>query len=184
VVRSISRLVALCLLAAAGLGTVFIVGMRTKAPVVIDGVRRFNRAVTNPLVLRSAGSPGASASVIRHVGRRSGLTYQTPVGPSIVGEAIVIALPYGRRADWVRNVVASGAAMLIHEGRIVSLRDPELVSTGQVMAELPSSEQRTLRVSKSTSACGFVLIRPFDRSGCRWSRFVGRSTTGSEVSGL
>src|SRR5687767_8959102 len=49
--------------------TVFLVGMRTKSPAVVDRVRRFNRAVTNPRVLRSAGSPGASASVIRHVGR-------------------------------------------------------------------------------------------------------------------
>src|SRR5215213_2744877 len=95
--------------------TVFVLGMRTKSPVVMDRVRRFNRAVTNPRVLRSAGSPGASASVIRHVGRVSGRSYETPVGPFAVGDDFVIALPYGSGTDWVRNVLTHGAATLVHE---------------------------------------------------------------------
>ena len=53
------RLVAGAVVALAGLATVFLVGMRTKSPAVLDRVRQFNRAVTNPRVLRSAGSPGA-----------------------------------------------------------------------------------------------------------------------------
>ena len=108
-------------------------------------VRRFNRVVTNPRVLRSAGSPGASA-VIRHVGRISGRSYETPVGPIAVGDDFVIALPYGPGADWVRNVVASGSATLVHEGRTVPVHQPELVPTAEIIRELPSSEQRTLRL--------------------------------------
>jgi deazaflavin-dependent oxidoreductase (nitroreductase family) len=124
----------------------FLLGMRTKAPVVQDRVRRFNRAVTNPRVLRSGGRPGASASVIRHVGRVSGRAYETPVGPHAVGDGFVIALPYGPNADWVRNVVAAGSATLIHEGRTVAVDEPEVVATADVIAELPKSEQRTLRL--------------------------------------
>ena len=140
------RLAAGTVVALAALATVFLVGMRTKSPAVVDRVRRFNRAVTNPRVLRSAGSPGASASVIRHVGRRSGRSYETPVGPFAVGDVFVIALPYGPGADWVRNVVANGSATLVHEGRTVPVHEPEVVSTAEVMADLPSSEQRTLRL--------------------------------------
>jgi deazaflavin-dependent oxidoreductase (nitroreductase family) len=132
--------------AIAAVFTTFVLGMRTKAPIVQDRVRRFNRAVTNPRVLRSAGKPGASASVIRHVGRVSGRAYETPVGPHTVGDGFLIALPYGPGADWVRNVVANGAATLVHEGRTVAVNEPQVVATATVIGDLPKSEQRTLRL--------------------------------------
>jgi hypothetical protein len=144
--RWLVRLVAAALLAAAALAAVFLVGMRTKSPVVTDRVRRFNRAVTNPRVLRSAGTPGASASVIRHVGRVSGRSYETPVGPFAVGDDFVIALPYGPGADWVRNVLTHGTATLVHEGRTVPVHQPEVVPTTLVVEDLPPSDQRTLRL--------------------------------------
>ena len=146
VAKWVVRLVGTMAMALAVVAMVFLVGMRTKSPVVVDRVRRINRAVTNPRVLRSAGSPGASASVIRHVGRVSGRTYQTPVGPFVVGEDFIIALPYGPDADWVRNVMADGSATLVHEGRTVPLHQPEVVPIAEVMRDLPASEQRTLRV--------------------------------------
>jgi hypothetical protein len=144
--RWLVRLVGAALLATAALAAVFVVGMRTKSPVVTDRVRRFNRAVTNPRVLRSAGTPGASASVIRHVGRVSGRSYETPVGPFAVGDDFVIALPYGPGADWVRNVLTHGTATLVHEGRTVPVHQPEVVPTTLVVEDLPPSDQRTLRL--------------------------------------
>jgi deazaflavin-dependent oxidoreductase (nitroreductase family) len=144
--RWLVRLVAGAVVALAVVVTVFLVGMRTRSPAVVDGVRRFNRAVTNPRVLRSAGSPGASASVIRHRGRVSGRVYETPVGPFAVGDGFVIALPYGPDADWVRNVLAHGSATLVHEGHTEPVHQPEVVATAEVVRKLPSSQQRTLRL--------------------------------------
>jgi deazaflavin-dependent oxidoreductase (nitroreductase family) len=140
------RLVVGAFVGFAVVATVFLVGMRTKTPAVVDGVRRFNRAVTNPRVLRSAGQPGASTSVIHHVGRVSGRSYETPVGPFAVGDGFVIALPYGPGADWVRNVMAKGSAMLTHKGRTVPIQAPEVVPVAEVIDALPSSERRTLRL--------------------------------------
>jgi deazaflavin-dependent oxidoreductase (nitroreductase family) len=144
--RLLVALVGGAVAALAALATVFLLGMRAKSPAVVNRVRRFNRAVTNPRVLRSAGSPGASASVIRHVGRVSGHRYETPVGPFAVRDGFVIALPYGPGADWVRNVLANGTATLVHEGRTVLVHQPEVVSTTEVLQDLPSSERRTLRL--------------------------------------
>jgi hypothetical protein len=144
--RWLVRVVAGVLVMFVVLATVFLLGMRTKSPAVVDRVRWFNRAVTNRRVLRSAGSPGASASVIRHIGRVSGRPFETPVGPFAVGDDFVIALPYGRRADWLRNVLTSGSATLVHEGRTVPVHQPVVVPTAEVMSDLPSSEQRTLRL--------------------------------------
>ena len=140
------RLVAAAVTALVAVVAVFLLGMRSKSPAVVDRVRRFNRAVTNPRVLRSAGSPGASASVIRHVGRVSGRSYETPVGPFAVGDGFVIALPYGPGTDWVRNVMANGSATIVHEGSTLTVQEPEIVPTTEIVGDLPSSEQRTLRV--------------------------------------
>src|SRR5262245_15271462 len=101
-------------LVVAGVG--FLAGMRAKWPPVIDPVRRFNRAVTNPRVLRSAGGTGASASVIHHVGRASGRSYSTPIGAMATDRGFLIALPYGTRADWVKNVMAHGSATIADGG--------------------------------------------------------------------
>jgi hypothetical protein len=146
VVRWLVRLVGMTVVGFVVLATVFLVGMRTKTPAVTDRVRQFNRAVTNPRVLRSAGEPGASASVICHVGRVSGRSYKTPVGPFAVGDDFVIALPYGPGADWVRNVMTKGSAVLVHEGRSMPIHEPEVVPVAEVITDLPSSEQRTLRL--------------------------------------
>ena len=47
----------------------FVFGMRAKSPVVLRAVRRFNRRFMNPGQMKTAGTPGAYAGVIRHVVR-------------------------------------------------------------------------------------------------------------------
>jgi deazaflavin-dependent oxidoreductase (nitroreductase family) len=144
--RFLGRLVGAAVVALGALFAMLVIGMRTKSPAILDRVRRFNRNVTNPRVLRTAGAPGASTSVIRHVGRVSGRPYETPVGPVAVGDDYLIALPYGPGTDWVRNVMAAGGATLVHEGRQVSIDRPEVVATSEVVDDLPASERRTLRI--------------------------------------
>ena len=111
----------------------------------LDAVRRFNRAFTNPKVMRTAGQPGSSASVIRHTGRASGKQYETPVGVMEVGDDYLITLPYGTTADWVKNVLAAGAAEVVHEGRTVYVEEPELISVDEATG-LPEKEARTQRL--------------------------------------
>jgi 5,10-methenyltetrahydromethanopterin hydrogenase len=48
---------------------VYVFGVGSKNRTVRDAARRFHRAVGNPLQMRSAGTPGTYASVIRHRGR-------------------------------------------------------------------------------------------------------------------
>jgi deazaflavin-dependent oxidoreductase (nitroreductase family) len=140
------RLIGGAVVAVAALAACFVVGMRTKNPAVQDRVRRFARDVGNPRVLRRAGQPGVPAAVLRHVGRVSGRTYETPVVPHPVDGDYVIALPYGPSADWVRNVLAAGSATVVHDGSTVVVREPRVVPTAHVASRLPESEQRTLRV--------------------------------------
>ena len=53
-----------------------VVGMRWKLQPVLNAVRRINRSVTNPRVMRTAGSAGTQTSVIQHIGRKSGRAYR------------------------------------------------------------------------------------------------------------
>ncbi|MGH7129463.1 MAG: nitroreductase family deazaflavin-dependent oxidoreductase, partial [Planctomycetaceae bacterium] len=78
-------------------------------------VARFNRVVTNRTIGRLAPRmPGFG--VVHHKGRRSGREYRTPVNIFRRPDGCVIALTYGRGADWVRNVLAAGECDLLTRG--------------------------------------------------------------------
>jgi hypothetical protein len=71
VTRWVVRVVGAVAVVLTAIATVFLLGMRVKSPLVMDRVRRFNRAVTNPRVLRSAGN--ARRVGIGSPSRRAGL---------------------------------------------------------------------------------------------------------------
>lgn len=133
-----------------------LVTIRTGFRPSLDLVRRFNRSFTNPKVMRTAGEPGSSASVIRHSGRTSGRHYETPVGVMEAGEDFLITLPYGTRADWVKNVLAAGSAEVVHQGRTLPV-EPELVSTADVADLIPEKERRNQRLY---GIDGMLRLRP------------------------
>lgn len=138
--------VAIGLVAVGGLvWLAFAASFRTKFQPVQNAIRRMNRRVVNPLQLRTAGKPDAYASVVNHVGRSSGTRYRTPVVAVADGSDLVIALPYGPGADWVRNVMAAGSATIEHEGRTVAVRQPALVGPADVDQLFAPKEQRMQR---------------------------------------
>jgi deazaflavin-dependent oxidoreductase (nitroreductase family) len=143
--RTIATLVVALVIVVVTIGVVFFFGMRTKSPFVQNTVRRFNRAFGNPHQMKTAGTPGAYASVIRHVGRKTGRSYETPMVAFATDDGFVIALPYGPGTDWVKNVLASGSATIVNEGDTWLIDQPELVPTAVAAPYLPVKEQRGLR---------------------------------------
>lgn len=83
---------------------------------VLDHVRKFNKRVLNPLMLRMAGSKHWYAAVVEHTGRRSGKQYATPVAAEQTPDGFIIPLPYGVGVDWLRNVLAAGHATIRADG--------------------------------------------------------------------
>ncbi len=120
-------------------------GVRARWPLAVDLLRRFSR-LFNPLQMRSAGRPGAYASVVHHRGRTSGRPYATPVGAVMTEDGFVIALPYGSRAHWVRNVLASGSATIDHDGRTYPVERPEVIPLEEVADRFSPSDQRSHRM--------------------------------------
>lgn len=104
----------------------FVIGMRAKSPLALAAVRRISR-LFNPMQMKTAGQPGAYASVIEYRGRVSGRHYTTPVGAVPAGDDFVISLPYGTGSQWVRNVLAGGTATLRSEGETYRVDRPELI---------------------------------------------------------
>lgn len=145
VIRRVGPPVAGLLVLGVVAGVVFLVGMRRKSPGVQRAVRRMNKSFWNPRSLETAGTPGAYASVIHHVGRRSGTAYETPVVPVKTDDGFVIALPYGAGADWVQNVLAAGRVTVTHEGETYEVDRPEIVPTESVDAHFGDSERAAHR---------------------------------------
>jgi deazaflavin-dependent oxidoreductase (nitroreductase family) len=143
--RTVTRLFAVVLLALVGVGIVFVVGMRAKSPPVLDAVRRTSRAM-KPIAMRSAGTPGAYASVIQHVGRTTGRSYETPVGAVATDDRFLIALPYGTNTDWLKNVLASGSAVIVDEGKAHDVDRPEVVPLAEEASSFSPEDQRAHRV--------------------------------------
>ena len=133
-------------LALAVLGVTFVIGMRTKSPIVLGPLVALSKAVMNPRQMRTAGTPGAFAGIIRHRGRRTGTAYATPVGVLADGDDFLIVLVYGNRTQWLRNVLAAGEAVLVTEGRTWQVTRPEIIPTLEVADRLGPSDQFAMRV--------------------------------------
>jgi deazaflavin-dependent oxidoreductase (nitroreductase family) len=137
---------AVLVLALLAIATLYVFGIRSRSAMVRRAARRFHHGVGNPLQLRSAGTPGTYASVIRHQGRTTGRAYQTPVWAVSTEDEFVVAIVYGSGTDWLKNVLASGAAAIVHEGETCPVDRPEIVPMDSVRAYFPATLQRTHRL--------------------------------------
>jgi deazaflavin-dependent oxidoreductase (nitroreductase family) len=138
-------LVGVLILGLGAIALVYLLGMRSKSPLVLGPLIRLQRAVINPRQMASAGTPGAYAAVIRHRGRISGRPYETPVGAVETDDGFLVAIVYGSRTNWLRNVLTAGTATIVHEGHTYAVDEPEIVPMRSVQAHFPAGDQRGFR---------------------------------------
>ena len=103
-----------------------------------NALRLFTRAM-RPLALRSAGKEGSKTSVVRHVGRRSGRTYETPVIAAQRDDSFLIALPYAERTDWLKNVLAKGSAAIATNRHTYEVDRPQVIPMAEATACLATA---------------------------------------------
>jgi deazaflavin-dependent oxidoreductase (nitroreductase family) len=82
--------------------------------------------------------------VLRHRGRRSGKEYATPVAVIPTETTFVIALPWGRETDWVRNVTAAGRCTIRWKGADFECTDPTFVGKDVALAAARGLTRRVL----------------------------------------
>lgn len=99
-------------------------------------VAKINRRLTNPLLSRFAGRL-PSLAIVEHRGRRSGRIHRTPVMAFPSNDRFVIALTYGPKTDWVRNIMAEGRCVLEYQRKRIPLTSPKLFHAELGTVKLP-----------------------------------------------
>ena len=108
--------------------------------------------VTTPL----AKSGHGPFSLIRHVGRKSGRSYEAPVILVRVPEGFVAELTYGESVNWYRNAVAAGGCVVVHRGREYRVTGIEPCSTERGIRAYPAPFRLILKVGRRKE---FRLLR-------------------------
>ncbi|KUH99872.1 nitroreductase/quinone reductase family protein [Mycobacterium sp. IS-3022] len=70
----------------------------------------------NRLTAKLARSGHGPFCLVRHVGRKSGRVYETPIIVAAVPGGFVAELTYGENVNWYRNIVAAGGCELVVGG--------------------------------------------------------------------
>jgi deazaflavin-dependent oxidoreductase (nitroreductase family) len=70
----------------------------------------------NPIAGWAARKGRGPFSLVRHVGRKTGRTYETPLIVARVPGGFVAELTYGTDVAWYRNVVAAGGCVIVTKG--------------------------------------------------------------------
>ncbi len=100
----------------------------------------------NPLTRRLARSSFGPFSLVRHVGRRSGNVYETPIIAARVPDGFVIELTYGPDVDWHKNVLAAGGCVLIWRGRAYAIGRIEPLDATARRSAYPQPQRTILRL--------------------------------------
>lgn len=128
-------------------------------------IRRINRMILNPLMLRMADRiHGTYPAVVHHVGRQTGTSYRTPVVAQPVDGGFVIPLPYGTDTDWCRNVRAAGQFTIVRAGQSFEVGNPEVVAQAEA---LPLVHDRARRAWQRVRIQNFLQVRTLNPDSTR-----------------
>ena len=104
----------------------------------------------NPLTRRLARSPFGPFALVRHVGRRSGKVYETPIIVAPTPGGFVIELTYGADVDWHKNVLAAGGCTLVVHGKEYVINKIEPLDAESGRAAYPQPQSTVLRLLNRT----------------------------------
>jgi len=105
----------------------------------------FLKKYFNPLTLKMARSSHGPFAIVRHVGRKSGCQYETPIIVQPAGSDFVFELTYGAEVDWYKNVRAAGKCILFWHGKDYRIDEIETLEAGSGRAAFPLPERLVIR---------------------------------------
>jgi deazaflavin-dependent oxidoreductase (nitroreductase family) len=100
----------------------------------------------NRATIRLARTRFGPFSLVRHVGRKSGRSYETPLILVRVPDGFIAELTYGEDVDWYRNVVAARGCTVIHHGAEFRVISVETCTSERGRAAFPPPFRQILRV--------------------------------------
>jgi hypothetical protein len=97
---------------------------------ITNRIRSFNKHFLNHLLGRIARADHSGPfAIVRHVGRRSGKPYETPIIVRPIDGGFVIALTYGPDVDWYKSVLAAGRCAIRWHGKDYTIEHIEPLDT-------------------------------------------------------
>lgn len=109
----------------------------------------------NPLTLRLARAGRGPFSLVRHIGRRSGRTFEAPLILAERPDGFVAELTYGESVNWYRNV-AGGGGEIVHRRHRFRIAGVEPLSADEGLAAFGGFPALVLRVLRRRE---FRLLR-------------------------
>lgn len=109
-------------------------------------LRTFVKHFVNPLLRSLTRFSHGPFALLRHVGRRSGKTYEIPIMVWPVEDGFIIALTYGPQVDWLRNLQAADQGSLRWHRREYVFQRPEPIDAQTALPALPPLIQYILRL--------------------------------------
>ena len=100
-----------------------------------------NRATT-----RLAHTSHGPFSLVRHVGRKSGTVYETPLIVARVPDGFVAELTYGKEVSWYRNITAAGHCVIIFRGSEYRIDRIEPYPAAEGLAAFGNPRQLVLKL--------------------------------------
>ena len=96
--------------------------------------------------MRSAGTERSSTSIgPSHCNGDSDRSYETPVVVAVHNDSFLIALPYGERTDWSKNVLASGTTIVLTHGQAYEVDQPLVIQMTDATSCFGAKEQKLHR---------------------------------------
>lgn len=115
---------------------------------VLDKVRIFNKRYFNRFSRRFAGKAHGPFALIRHVGYKTGTIYETPVVAIPIPQAFIVALTYGLKVDWYRNIKANGKCAVIWREKTYEISSVRDISANEGLPVFPGFVRALLKLNR------------------------------------
>lgn len=114
----------------------------------------------NPLTRQIAYSTVGPFAIIRHVGRRSGKPYETPIMVAPIFDGFVIELTYGPEVDWYKNIVAAGGCTVIWHGKNYTINMIKILDEQSGAAAFSPLIRVIIRIARMRYFAKLTAFRP------------------------
>ena len=113
----------------------------------------------NRLTSRAARGRSGPFALVRHIGRKSGRRYETPIIVQPTDGGFVIELTYGPEVDWYRNIVAANGCRILYHGTEHVIEGLEPMDVADGIAAFTPFQQRVLRLLRRTHFVKLLEVR-------------------------
>jgi deazaflavin-dependent oxidoreductase (nitroreductase family) len=108
-----------------------------KIPKGLPNIVRYFSSLFKKRMIADVESGKSEMSIISHTGRKTGIPYRTPVEAIFLDNEVLIGLVYGRKTDWLKNVLAQGGCSIFYNLQTFTATDPIILPADAARKLLP-----------------------------------------------